>query len=172
MKQVLAQDLYRIRDFVPDFEAISAQTARRSRALANRVTIRRDIPCGYSPRTVPDLIFPDTIMPGAPLHMFVHGGYWRSGDKADHSCVAAPVLAAGGIAAIVEYDQMPTTRLGVIVGHIRQAAHRLIARATDFGADPKRLTASGHSAGAYLVSLLAAIAPPPGPGDYVGQWHI
>lgn len=155
----MAEDLYRIRDFVPDFEAIAAETARRSRELADRVTLRRDIAYGDSPRAVLDLIFPDTLVPGAPLHMFVHGGYWRSGEKADHSCVAAPVLAVGGIAAIVEYDLMPGTRLRPIVGQIRQAAHWLVAHASEFGADPARLTASGHSAGGHLVSLLAATAP-------------
>lgn len=153
------QDLYRIRDFVPEFEAISAETARRSRALAESATIRRDIAYGNTPRAVLDLFFPESPAPGAPLHMFIHGGYWRSGEKADHACVAEPVLAAGGIAAIVEYDLMPGTRLGTIVSQIRQAAHWLVDNAASFGADPARLTASGHSAGAHLASLLAATAP-------------
>jgi len=159
------QDLYRIRDFVPEFEAIAAETARRSRALASRAKMRRDIAYGDSPREVLDLIFPDNPAPGAPLHMFVHGGYWRSGEKADHSCVAAPVLAAGGIAAIVEYDLMPGTRLGAIVNQIRRAAHWLADNAAGFGADPARLTASGHSAGGHLVSLLAATTPGEAPTD-------
>jgi len=153
------QDLYRIRDFVPEFEAIVAETARRSRALASRATMRRDIAYGDTPRAVLDLVFPDNAAAGAPLHMFVHGGYWRSGEKADHTCVAEPVVAAGGIAAIVEYDLMPGTRLGAIVGQVRQAAHWLSDNAAGFGADPARLTASGHSAGGHLVSLLAATAP-------------
>jgi len=153
------QDLYRIRDFVPEFEEIAAETARRSRALASRATIRRDIAYGDSPRAVLDLIFPDNPAPGAPLHMFIHGGYWRSGEKADHSCVAGPVLAAGGIAAIVEYDLMPGTRLGTIVSQIRRAAQWLADNAAGFGADPAKLTASGHSAGGHLASLLAATAP-------------
>lgn len=153
------QDLYRIRDFVPEFEAIAAETAQRSRALASRATMRRDIAYGDTPRAVLDLIFPDNPAPGAPLHMFIHGGYWRSGEKADHTCVAEPVLAAGGIAAIVEYDLMPGTRLGAIVTQIRQAARWLADNAAGFGADPARLTASGHSAGGHLASLLAATAP-------------
>lgn len=153
------QDLYRIRDFVPEFEAIAAETARRSRALASRAKMRRDIAYGETPRAVLDLIFPDNPAPGAPLHMFIHGGYWRSGDKADHACVAEPVLAAGGITAIVEYDLMPGTRLGVIVNQIRQAARWLTKNAASFGADAARLTVSGHSAGGHLASLIAATAP-------------
>ena len=158
-----SQDLYRIRDFVPEVEAIVAETARRSDVLAQRVTIRRDIAYGASPRAVLDLIFPDNPAPAAPLHLFIHGGYWRSGEKRDHACVAGPVLAAGGIAAIVEYDLMPGTRLGAIVGQVRQAAHWLADNAASFGADPARLSASGHSAGGHLASLLAATAPGEGP---------
>lgn len=157
------QDLYRIRDFVPGFEAIVAETARRSHELAQHVTIRRDIAYGDGPRAVLDLIFPDSPAPAAPLHMFIHGGYWRSGEKGDHACVAKPVLAAGGIAAIVGYDLMPGTRLGAIVGQVRQAALWLADNAASFGADPARLTASGHSAGGHLASLLAATAPGEGP---------
>ncbi|MFN4100270.1 MAG: alpha/beta hydrolase [Pararhodobacter sp.] len=159
------QDLYRIRDFVPDFEAIAAETARRSRELAARAAIRRDVPYGDSPREVLDLIFPESLAPGAPLHMFIHGGYWRSGDKADHSCVAAPVLAAGGIAGIVEYDLMPGTRLGEIIAQVRRATRWLAANAPTFGADPARMSASGHSAGGHLTSLLAATAPGEEPPD-------
>lgn len=38
------QDLFRIRDLVPDLEAISAGFALRSRALAERVVLRTDVP--------------------------------------------------------------------------------------------------------------------------------
>ncbi|MEH6776424.1 MAG: alpha/beta hydrolase, partial [Cereibacter changlensis] len=96
---------------------------------------------------------------GAPLHLFLHGGYWRSGSKADHHLVAAPVLAAGGIAAIASYDLMPGTRLGPIVAQVRAAARHLVALAPELGADPARFSASGHSAGAHLASYLAARGP-------------
>lgn len=91
--------------------------------------------------------------------MFVHGGYWRSGNKEDHRLIAAPVLAAGGIAAIVTYDLMSGARLGALVGQVRAAAKHLAAMAPDLGTDVTRLTASGHSAGAHLASYLAAAGP-------------
>ncbi|QBX34303.1 alpha/beta hydrolase [Paracoccus liaowanqingii] len=152
-------DLYRNRDFIPDFDHLVAETAERSHSLASRVIIRRDIAYGATSRTTLDLVFPDAPKAGAPLHMFVHGGYWRSGSKNDHTLVAAPVIAAGGIAAIVGYDLMPGTRLAAIVAQIRQACKFLARLAPEIGADAARFTASGHSAGAHLVSLLAATAP-------------
>ena len=156
---MILPDLYRNRDFIPDFDALMEETAARSKAFAAEQAIMYDIPYGPSPRQQMNIVLPDNAPPGAPLHMFVHGGYWRAGSKDVHTLVAAPVLAAGGVAAIVTYDLMPGTRLDKIVWQVRSAARLLQARAADYGADPKRFTASGHSAGAHLVSLLAAKAP-------------
>ncbi|AMY70502.1 hypothetical protein [Frigidibacter mobilis] len=93
----MEQDLYRNRDFIPDFDAILAETAARSRELAARVEVRADLAYGASPRERMDILLPPNPARGAPLHMFIHGGYWRSGAKADHHLVAAPVLAAGAL---------------------------------------------------------------------------
>ena len=153
------KDPYRIRSFVADFDAISAEIAERSRAVAATATMWSGSSYGDSPRERIDILLPPDLRHGAPIHMFVHGGYWRSGEKSAHTCVAAPVLAVGGIAAIVEYDLMPGTRLGTIVGQIRRAAAWLVAQAEALGADASRLTVSGHSAGAHLASYLAATGP-------------
>ncbi len=158
-KVMAAKDPYRIRSFVPDFDAISMEIAERSHRLAANVVMWAGSPYGNTPRERIDILLPPNLRAGAPIHMFVHGGYWRSGEKAAHTCVAAPVLAVGGIAAIVEYDLMPGTRLGAIVSQIRRASAWLAAQAPGLGADPARLTVSGHSAGAHLASYLAASAP-------------
>jgi arylformamidase len=152
-------DPYHIRSFVPDFDAIAAEIAARSRALARRSLIWSGSPYGEGARERMDILLPPNLQNGAPIHMFVHGGYWRSGEKAAYTCVAAPVLAVGGIAAIVEYDLMPETRLGILVNQVRRAATWLAAQAPGLGADPARLTVSGHSAGAHLASYLAANGP-------------
>jgi arylformamidase len=152
-------DLYRNRDFIPDFDEIMAETQARSHALAARSRMERDIAYGPAARQTLDLVFPPGTVSGAPLHMFVHGGYWRAGSKQAHTLVAAPVLAAGGIAALVNYALMPGTRLAEIVDQVRSAARHLVTLAPGIGADPDRFTASGHSAGAHLASLLAAKAP-------------
>lgn len=151
-----SQDLYRIRDFVPDFDAIAAEFAARSRAFSARADVLADLRYGPRPREVLDVILPERPKAGAPLHVFVHGGYWRSGEKENYRFVAAPVLAAGGVAALVEYDLMPDERLDVLVGQVRRSVLWLQQHARDFGADPARLTVSGHSAGAHLASFLAA----------------
>lgn len=159
MTEMQREDPYRIRDHVPDFDAITAETAERSRALLARARVWANCAYGPRPRECMDILLPPRLNQGAPIHMFVHGGYWRSGEKAAYACVAAPVLAAGGVAAIVEYDLMPGTRLDTLVDQVRRAATWLAAQADGLGADARRLTASGHSAGAHLASFLAARGP-------------
>jgi arylformamidase len=154
-----SHDPYQIRDFVPDFDAIAAEFAERSRQLSAKSRLKADIRYGQRDREVLDIILPDTVKAGAPLHVFVHGGYWRSGEKENYRFVATPVLEAGGIAAIVEYDLMPGQRLDVLVDQVRRSVLWLQNHAADFGADPDRITVSGHSAGAHLASFLAAVAP-------------
>jgi arylformamidase len=153
------RDLYRNRDFIPEFDAIMKEIDARSRAFAAHSRIERNVSYGPTARQSFDLVYPRDPAPGAPLHMFIHGGYWRAGSKEAHTLVAAPVIAAGGIAALVSYDLMPETRLAEIVAQVRSAARHLVRLAPDIGASPSRFTVSGHSAGAHLASLLAAQAP-------------
>ncbi|WP_158971204.1 alpha/beta hydrolase [Chachezhania sediminis] len=153
------RDLYRNRDFIPDFDAIMEKTEARSRAFAAHARMERNLGYGPTERQSFDLVFPPDPAPSAPLHMFIHGGYWRAGSKDAHTLVAAPVVAAGGIAALISYDLMPGTRLAEIVAQVRSAARHLIGIAPDIGADPGRFTVSGHSAGAHLAALLASDAP-------------
>ncbi|APE45257.1 lipase [Sulfitobacter alexandrii] len=142
------------------------ETEARSHALAETYRVERSVSYGPSPRQSFDLVFPPDQQSGAPLHMFIHGGYWRAGSKEAHTLVAAPVVAAGGIAALVGYDLMPQTRLAEIVAQVRRAARHLVRLAPDIGADPERFTVSGHSAGAHLASLLASeAAGDTGPAD-------
>lgn len=155
----MTHDLYRNSDFIPDFYERIAETAARSRELSARLDVRTDVAYGPGPRERMDLIFPPNRAKGAPIHMFIHGGYWRSGNKQDHWLIAPPALATGAIVAIVGYGLMPDTRLGTIVNQIRTAARHLAAMAPTLGADASRLTVSGHSAGAHLASFLAAQGP-------------
>lgn len=168
----MTQDLYRNSDFIPNFADLIAETAARSRELSGQLNVRPDVPYGPGPRERMDIIFPKHVAKGAPIHMFIHGGYWRSGNKQDHWLVAPPALEAGAVVAIVGYDLMPDTRLGTLVNQVRSAARQLAAMAPELGADASRLTATGHSAGAHLASFLAAQGPeetaPPDLADVSG----
>jgi arylformamidase len=91
--------------------------------------------------------------PGAPVHVFVHGGYWRRFSARDHAFVAKPLVEAGITAVIPNYALCPKVSLDEIVRQTRAAIAWTFAHAKDFGADPTRLTLSGHSAGGHLVAM-------------------
>jgi arylformamidase len=155
----MGYDPFRIRDFVPEFDAISAGYAKASDETRRRHRHQLDVAYGPEPRQKLDLLFPEGLDGPAPVHIFVHGGYWRSFDRENYHFVAESVLAAGAIAVIVEYTLMPGARMAQLVGEVRQAALWVGAHIAEHGGDPGRISASGHSAGAHLASYLAALAP-------------
>lgn len=115
-----------------------------------------DVPYGDSPLSTLD-IFP-AEKSEAPIHIFLHGGYWRGRDKSDYSFVA-DALAPHGITTIVmNYDLCPNVRLDEIVAQVKQGFSWVKEHASDFSGDPALLTASGHSAGAHLVASVLADA--------------
>lgn len=147
-------DPFRIRDHVADFDAIVSDIVARSAATRETLPGIADIPYGAGKSETVDLFFPTERRPGMPVHMFIHGGYWRMFSKRDYSCVADTVTAAGAIAVIVDYALMPRVRMADIVDQVRHARDWVVANIAEHGGDPTRLTVSGHSAGAHLASFL------------------
>jgi arylformamidase len=84
---------------------------------------------------------------------FIHGGYWRALDKADFSFVAAPFVAEGYAAAVLNYDLCPTVSVSGIVEETKRAILWLAREGPRHGA-PAPIVASGHSAGGQLTAML------------------
>lgn len=147
-------DPFRIRDHVADFDSIVGDIVGRSAATRGRLAMAADIAYGSGQNETVDLFFPSERRSGMPVHMFIHGGYWRMFSKRDYSCIADTITAAGAIAVIVDYALMPSVRMATVVGQVRRARDWVVANIADHGGDPRRLTVSGHSAGAHLASFL------------------
>src|SRR5258706_2836117 len=78
--------MYNNRELVPEyaehFRRWAADSADAMRTLPRELDVRY----GGGPNEHLD-IFP-TAQPDAPVLFFIHGGYWRSLDKRDHSFIA------------------------------------------------------------------------------------
>ena len=154
-----AYDPFNVSEIIPDFEAQFIDCRTSSNATRRTLRNQLDIPYGDKPRQKLDLFFPPGEANGLPIHMFIHGGYWRAQVKEDYVFVADGITALGAIAAVVEYTLLPGIRMAEQVSQIRDAARWLVENAASFGGDGTRFTASGHSAGGHLVTWLASRAP-------------
>jgi arylformamidase len=147
-------DPFRTRDHVPDFEEKVREYERRSAEVRLSLRKESDIQYGPHPAQKLDIFFPNSEGSALPVHMFIHGGYWRMFSKDDFSYVARTVTDAGAIAVVIDYALMPGVRLAEIVGQIRKAKAWVTKNIGHRRGDPQRLTVSGHSAGAHLATSL------------------
>jgi arylformamidase len=100
-------------------------------------------------------VFPPRA-PGAPVLVYIHGGYWRALGKRDQSFVAPPFLAAGAMVVVPGYALCPAVSVEHIVLQMVQALAWVHRHAAEFGGDPGRIVVAGHSAGGHLATMLLA----------------
>ncbi|MDJ0944016.1 MAG: alpha/beta hydrolase [Kiloniellales bacterium] len=135
----------------PGFEAHLADYAARSAVSRAKLEAVLDLPFGKSPLERLD-VFP-AASAGAPVQVFVHGGYWRALDKSDHSFAAEALVAAGATVVAINYDLCPAVTLDRIVAQTRAAVAWTYRNIAAYGGDPERIFLSGHSAGAHLAVM-------------------
>lgn len=150
----MAKDPFRISEHVAEFDAIVAEIRQRSVDERASLPMTADIAYGSGEGEKLDLFFPEGKRANLPVHLFVHGGYWRMFAKEDYSYVARTITQAGAIAVIVDYALMPKVRMATIVDQVRRARRWIGEHIAEHGGDPGRLTISGHSAGAHLATML------------------
>jgi acetyl esterase/lipase len=153
-------------------------------SCASRAGARRDatagttVPCGtkhtYSYASRPgvdaNLTSLDVYTPAAGDHgcsgramvVWVHGGGWTSGDKAEYMPDKVALFnGAGYVFASVNYEltdrslPTPAPRYPVHDQDAADAVAWLVHHATEVGADPHRIAVLGHSAGGGIVSAMS-----------------
>ena len=143
---------YNMRERVPDFAQFVARWGDESAAVRHRPGARLDLAYGALPAERLDL-FP-CGRPGAPLHVFIHGGYWQAMDKEHFAFVANGLHPHGFDVAVLEYTLAPAMTVAGIVAQCRAAVTWLWAHAGEHGYDADNITVSGHSAGGHLTAML------------------
>lgn len=125
-----------------------------TQTLPDNISIERDIP--YATVDGRDLKLDvywhaDTAKP-LPLIVFVHGGAWRRGDKANAR--ARVLLSRGYAVASINYRLSHEAIFPAQIHDCKAAVRWLRANASRFNVDPDRFGAWGPSAGGHLVALL------------------
>jgi len=90
-----------------------------------------------------------------PVLMFVHGGSWRTGDRSVYRALGERFARAGIGVAIPSYRLMPQNPHPAQIEDVAAAFAWVYRNIAELGGDTSKIYASGHSAGAHLVSLLA-----------------
>ena len=147
---------YNPRADVPNHEEFHARNVARSEAYRTKAKghAKFDIAYGSDATETLDLFLPE--MKNAPVHVFIHGGYWRSRDKRDYAFLAEPFVEAGALVAVVNYALCPAVTVEDIVGQIRACCAWIWRNIGDYGGDRDRIHLSGHSAGGHLAAMMLA----------------
>ena len=149
---VWLESQYNNRARVPDHAAVFERWREASALVRQRSVAQLDVRYGDQPGELLDLFKSDS--PSAPVLVFIHGGYWRSLDKADHSFVAPSFTADGALVVVVNYALCPAVTIEHIVMQMVRAVAWVWRHAAAYGGDPSRMALVGHSAGAHLAAML------------------
>jgi arylformamidase len=139
---------------VPDHARWAEERNNASQRVRKTLESSFDVPYGDSPRQVSD-IFPAS-KPGAPVLIYFHGGYWRSGGKEQNCHFAELFVNAGATVVVVEYDLCPSVTVADIVGQARRAIAWVYKNISRYNGDPSKLYIAGLSAGGHLVAMALA----------------
>ena len=139
-----------VRDEWDRYEAEYSRASAKARETFT--SARYDVRYGESVNQRLD-IYP-ARSPKAPVLVYVHGGYWRSGDMALWRFVSLGVVGNDVTLVLPTYDVGRDIRVGVIVEQVRKALAWTIDNIADYGGNPADIAVSGHSAGGQLAAML------------------
>lgn len=90
----------------------------------------------------------------APVIVSLYGGALTAGDKSEQPYVGERFAEAGYVTVLINYRLSPTV---AHPAHVQDAAAAIAwvkKNISTYGGDPNKIVLTGHSAGAYLISLL------------------
>ncbi len=96
---------YNLRESVPDFPAYERFYKEQSKKTREQLECQLDVPFGPTLDERLD-IFP-AAWSGAPILIFIHGGYWHTFSSKEFSFVASGPVSAGVTTVVINYALCP-----------------------------------------------------------------
>lgn len=143
---------YNNRARIPEHPQIFARWAESSKLAREKLKSTLDVRYGDRPGETLD-VFP-AAQAGAPVLVFIHGGYWRSLDKSDHSFLAPAFVEAGATVVVPNYALCPAVTIETIALQMTRALAWVWRNPGVHSGDPNRIAVAGHSAGGHLAAMM------------------
>ncbi len=128
--------------------------------LPERIRLEKDIPYAgtKNPRQTLDLLLPKTVTGSGkplPVIVYIHGGAFRSGNKAMGYGPLGALVASGEYAGATINYRLSGEAIWPAQIHDTKAAIRWVrANAAKYGLDPNRIAVMGSSAGGHLAAMV------------------
>ena len=145
---------YNNRARVTDHAQVLARWAEASALARCQSAPHLDIAYGSGAGETLDIFPPTRVSTDAPVLVYIHGGWWRSLDKSDHSFVAPSFNADGALVVVPNYALCPAVSVEHIALQMAAALAWVWRHAAQYGGDPARIALVGHSAGGHLATML------------------
>jgi acetyl esterase/lipase len=142
-REVAAQDKEK-KDDRPSQEAVLAKTT----------VAKLNVAYGKDEKQTLDVYAPKGVK-NTPVVIFVHGGEWTKGDKAEVSFKPRFFNENGIVFISINYRLSPAVTHPAHVSDVAAAVRWVRDHAGDFGGAPDKVILMGHSAGCHLVALAA-----------------
>src|SRR6266508_3085322 len=147
-------DAYDQSKYAPNLAQIVKRYGTNSEAVRQRLGAPKRLSYGPTPIEGADL-YP-AKRPNAPVHVFIHGGAWRTGAARDYAFKTEAFVQAG--AHIVTLDFVNFTQTGgdlmPMADQVRRAVAWIYKNAASFDGDGNRIYISGHSSGGHLGGVV------------------
>ena len=147
-------DAYDQSKYAANLQQIVKRYATNSEGVRARLGQPKRLSYGATPIEGLDLYA--TPRANAPIHVFIHGGAWRTGLAKNYAFAAEPFVQAGAHFVVLDFinvleaggDLMP------MADQVRRGVAWVHRNAASFGGDPGRLYVSGHSSGGHLAGVV------------------
>ena len=147
-------DAYDQSKYAPNLPQIVKRYATNSEQVRARLGAPKRL--AYGPTPIEGLDLYPTQKPNAPVHVFIHGGAWRSGLAKDAAYQAETFVNAGAHYLAVDFNNVVETKgdLMPMADQVRRALAWVYKNAASFGGDQNRIYLSGHSSGGHLAGVV------------------
>lgn len=154
MDQQELDDAYDQSKYAANLQQIVKRYASNSEAARKR--LGKPVRFAYGATPIEGLDLYPARRQNAPIHVFIHGGAWRSGLANDSAYQAETFVRAGAHYIALDFINVVETKgdLMPMADQVRRALAWIYKNAASFGGDSNRIFLSGHSSGGHLAGVV------------------